>query len=73
MTVRIPAKPTSKSADRAKLRGKVRRHHDRLRAPDVDSESFRREAHRQSLAVAQTPQDADDQAFVDAISEWNDE
>ena len=63
-------------------RDKVRAHRERLRkqglrpiqiwVPDVRSKAFAREAHRQSLAAARSPQAADDQAFVDAISEWND-
>ena len=37
--------------------------------PDTRSDAFRAQAHRQSLAVAQSP-DADlDQAFVDAVSD----
>lgn len=37
--------------------------------PDTRSASFRAEAHRQSLAVARSP-DADlDQAFIDAVSD----
>nr|WP_084462244.1 antitoxin MazE family protein [Bradyrhizobium sp. WSM1417] len=61
-------------------RAKVREHRDRLRAqglrpiqiwvPDVRSASFKAEAHRQSLAVASNPHEEDDQAFVDAISDW---
>jgi hypothetical protein len=64
-------------------RAKVQRYRDRMRAqgfrpiqiwvPDVRSEAFRKEARRQSLAVAQSPHEKDDQAFVDSISEWNDE
>jgi hypothetical protein len=64
-------------------REKVQAHRQRLRkqglrpiqiwVPDVRSKAFAREAHRQSLAVARSPHAADDQAFVDAISEWNDE
>jgi hypothetical protein len=38
---------------------------------DVRSKAFVRAAHRQSLAVAGSPQAADDQAFVDAISAWD--
>ena len=63
-------------------RDKVRVHRERLRAqglrpiqiwvPDTRSPEFAIEAHRQSLAVAKSPHAADDQAFVDAISEWND-
>lgn len=41
--------------------------------PDVQSRAFAAEAHRQSLAVARSPHEAEDQSFVDAISEWNDE
>jgi hypothetical protein len=61
-------------------RDKVRAHRERLRkqglrpiqiwVPDVRSKAFAREAHRQSLAVARSAGEADDQAFVDAISEW---
>ena len=60
-------------------REKVRRHRERLRkqglrpiqiwVPDVRSPSFQAQAHRQSLAVAQSEHAADDQAFVDAISD----
>ena len=39
-------------------------------AADVNSPEFIREAHRQSLAVANSPHAADDQAFVDAITQW---
>jgi len=71
-------KPAPKSS-----REKVQAHRKRLRkqglrpiqiwVPDVRSKAFAREAHRQSLAVARSPHAAEDQAFVDAISEWNDE
>lgn len=63
-------------------RNKVRAYRERLRArglrpvqiwlPDVRSPEFQAEAHRQSLAVAKSPHAVDDQAFVDAISEWTD-
>jgi len=39
--------------------------------PDVRSPRFAAEAHRQSLAVAKSRHAADDQAFVDAVSEWS--
>ena len=59
------------------VRERVRSYRARMRAaglrpiqiwvPDTRSASFRAEAHRQSLAVARSP-DADlDQAFVDAV------
>ena len=37
------------------------------------SSTFQAEAHRQSLVVARSAQAAEDQAFVDAISDWNHE
>ena len=61
-------------------REKVRAHRERLRAqglrpiqiwvPDVRSPSFVTEARRQSLLVASSPHEADDQAFADAA--WGD-
>ena len=60
-------------------REKVRRHRDRLRkqglrpvqiwVPDVRAPSFADQAHRQSLAVAESSMAYEDQAFIDAISE----
>lgn len=65
----------------ASSRDRVRAHRARLRAeglrpvqlwlPDTSSPEFIAEAHRQSLAIANSPHEAEDQAFVDAISEWN--
>jgi hypothetical protein len=62
---------------RQSSREKVRAHRARLRAqglrpiqiwvPDVRSPAFAAEARRQSLAVANSPQEAEDQAFVDAM------
>jgi len=62
---------------------KVRRHRERLRAqglrpiqvwvPDVRAPTFRPEAHRQSLAVAASAQAREDQAFIDAVSDWDHE
>jgi hypothetical protein len=64
-------------------RDRVRRHRERLReqglrpiqiwVPDVTAPEFVREAHRQSTLVAMNEHEADDQAFVDAISaDWGD-
>jgi hypothetical protein len=39
--------------------------------PDTRSPEFARQAHLDSLAIARSPTEAEDQAFVDAISEWN--
>lgn len=64
-------------------RDKVQAHRARLRArglrpiqiwvPDVRSSAFRSEAHRQSLAVATSQHAIEDQRFIDAISELDDE
>jgi hypothetical protein len=64
-------------------RDKVRAHRERLRqqglrpiqiwVPDVRARSFIAEARRQAAAVAASEQSADDQAFIDAISELGDE
>ena len=77
-TRRAKSSPKTKSS-----REKVQAHRQRLRkqglrpiqiwVPDVRSPEFAAEAHRQSLAVARSRHAAVDQAFVDAISEWNDE
>ena len=40
--------------------------------PDVRSASFRAEAHRQSLAVAKSPHEKRDQAFIDSLADWDD-
>jgi hypothetical protein len=73
---------TSTSKPKA-TRVKVREHRERLRSqglrpiqiwvPDVRAPSFRSEAHRQSLAVAASAHAREDQAFVDAVSDWGDE
>jgi DNA-binding LacI/PurR family transcriptional regulator len=41
--------------------------------PDVRSKAFAEEAHRQSLAVANSPHADEDQAFIDAISDFDEE
>jgi hypothetical protein len=61
-------------------RDKVRAHRQRLHqqglrpiqiwVPDVRSPAFAAEAHRQSLAAANSPHAREDQEFVDAISAW---
>jgi hypothetical protein len=70
------AKPTSS-------RERVKEHRARLRAqglrpiqiwvPDVTSPEFKAEAHRQSLLVAQSPEEAEDQAFIDSITDWSED
>ena len=64
-------------------RDKVRAHREKLRrqglrpiqiwVPDVRSPEFAAEAHRQSLLIANSPQEKDDQAFIDSISIWGQE
>ncbi len=66
----------------ASSRDKVRRHRAKLRrqglrpiqigVPDTRSPKFAAEARRQSRLVAQSPHAREDQAFVDAISEFSD-
>ncbi|MCC7180381.1 MAG: antitoxin MazE family protein [Acidobacteria bacterium] len=73
--------PTTRSPRSS--RDKVQAHRQRLRrqglrpvqiwVPDVRSRAFAREARRQSLVVAHSATAAEDQAFVDAISDWPEE
>jgi hypothetical protein len=70
------------TASSSRSRDKVRQHRERLRAqglrpvqlwvPDTRSDAFRAEAQRQAKAIAASPVERDDQAFVDAVSEWPD-
>ena len=70
------------SKKRKMTREKVRAHRERLRrqglrpiqiwVPDVRAPGFRDEARRQSLAVALSPGEAQDQAFIDAVSDPDD-
>ena len=41
--------------------------------PACAASAFRAEAHRQSLLVATSPMEREDQAFVDAVTDWSDE
>jgi len=62
------------------IRERVRKHREQLRAqglrpvqiwvPDVTSPGFADEARRQARLVAESALEDDDQAYVDAISEW---
>lgn len=71
------------SSKSATSRDKVRKHRESLRAaglrpvqfwvPDVNSPEFIAEARRQSRLVAESPGEADDQAFIDSVSVWTDE
>jgi len=65
----------------AGVSSRVQKHRAALRAaglrpiqiwvPDVRSRAFAAKAHRQSLAVAKSRHAQDDQAFIDAISDWD--
>jgi hypothetical protein len=69
------------STRRRQMRNRVQAHRERLRrqglrpiqiwVPDTRTPAFAAEAHRQSLAVANSPQAKDDQEFIDAVSEPN--
>jgi hypothetical protein len=63
-------------------RDKVRAYRERLRrqglrpiqiwVPDVRSRTFKVAAHKQSLAVAESPHAREDQEFIDAVSDLTD-
>lgn len=40
--------------------------------PNVHSPEFKEQARQAALAVANSPHEADDQAWVDSVSIWND-
>jgi len=77
------SKVLSQELRRAANRRKVQEHRQRLRAqgmrpiqiwvPDVHAAQFADEARRQSLLVAQTPEEVDTQAFIDSVVEWPDD
>ncbi len=68
------------AAKRSSSRDKVRKHRARLRAqglrpiqiwvPDVRSPAFKAEARRQSRLVAASRYEAEDQAFIESITDW---
>ena len=71
------------SAKPLRSRDKVRAYRERFRrrglrpiqlwVPDVRSRSFAREAHRQSLLVGTDVFEREEQAFVDAVTDWPEE
>lgn len=64
------------------VRRRVGEHRARLRAqglrpvtlwlPDTRTPEFARWAHEASLAAANSPTEAEDQAFIDTITDWGD-
>ena len=80
----MPGTPRRKpKTKKPSSRDKVRSHRERLRAqglrpiqiwvPDTRSPRFAAEARRQCELIAASPQEAEDQAFVDSISLLNKE
>jgi Protein of unknown function (DUF3018) len=73
----------SKPRQSKSTREKVRAHRERLHAqglrpiqiwvPDVRAPAFRSQAHRQSLAVSHSSHAREDQAFIDAVSDRDEE
>lgn len=73
----------TKTASAGSSREKVRAHRLRQRAkglrlvqmwlPDTRSPEFAAQAHRASLAIANSEREQDEQAFIDSISWWNSE
>lgn len=73
----------ARSTDSRSVRERMADYRTRLReqglrpiqiwVPDVNSPEFKEEARRQSRLVAESPQAEEDQAFVDAVSDWGDE
>ena len=71
----------AKSGTRTPVAQRVQKHRKALRAaglrpiqiwvPDVSSKRFAVQAHRQSLAVANSPYEKHDQAFIDSVADWN--
>jgi hypothetical protein len=67
-----PRKPLSERTRRRRLRRQGLRPIE-IRVPDTRAPGFIEQAHRQSLAVASSPHEKDDQDFVDSISDFTDE
>lgn len=76
------AKRRAKAVKESTSRYRVRAYRKRMRAkgmrlvqmwlPDTSRPEFKRRAHRDSLAIARSPTEAEDQAFVDAVSDRSD-
>jgi hypothetical protein len=67
-----PRKPLSERTRRRRLRRQGLRPIE-IWVPDTRAPGFIEQAHRQSLAVASSPHEKDDQGFVDSISDFTDE
>ena len=79
----MPRSNAAKEAVKKATRERVRAHRAKLRKqglrpvqfwlPHVNSPEFIAEARRQSLLIAQSPSEPDDQAFIDSLSVWNED
>jgi hypothetical protein len=66
---------------RSSVSVRVQKHRQALRAaglrpiqiwvPDVRSKSFATQARKQSLAIARSPQEQEDLAFIASLADWN--
>lgn len=73
----------SKTSEAKPSRDKVRAYRKRMRAkgfrlvqmwlPDTRTPEFAAQAHRDSLAIANSPTEQDDQAFIDSVQCWTSE
>jgi len=80
---RVKTTPPPKQSRPKSSRDKVRAHRERMRArgfrlvqmwlPDTRTSKFAAQAHRASLAIANSPTEREDQQFVDAVSWWTSE
>lgn len=76
-----PKTSPDKQAPPKTSREKVRAHRARMRKrgfrlvqmwlPDTRTNEFVAQAHKDSLAIARSETEADDQAFIDSVSWWN--
>lgn len=76
-----PKASPDKQAPPKTSREKVRAHRARMRKrgfrlvqmwlPDTRTKEFVAQAHKDSLAIARSETEADDQAFIDSVSWWN--
>jgi hypothetical protein len=76
-----PKRPAGKSSRAKSSRNKVQAYRARMRAkglrlvqmwlPDTSTPEFAAAAHRASLAIANSPTEKEDQAFIDSISWLN--
>ena len=69
MTVHVPTSRNKVQNYRARMRAKGMKL-VQMWVPDTRTAAFKAEARRDSLLIANSPYEADDQAFVDSIQEF---